>query len=62
MHIVKIRAAAADISNLINCPEDIVREFATLATSRDAFGDPSEWTAIQVLFNITITYFKKNFP
>lgn len=59
MHIVKIfRAAAAEISNLINCPDDIVREFAILATSRDAFGDPSEWTAIQVLFNIIIITLK----
>lgn len=41
------RAAAADISNL-NCPQEIVKELALLATSRDAFGDPSEWTAIQV--------------
>lgn len=43
-----IRAAAADISNLINCPQEIIKEFASLATNRDAFGDPSGWTAIQV--------------
>lgn len=40
-----------DMSNLINCPEDIIKEFATLATSKDAFGNPSEWTAIQVFYN-----------
>jgi len=42
------RVAAADLSNLVNCPQEIIREFALLATSRDAFGDPSGWTAIQV--------------
>ncbi|KAE9526234.1 hypothetical protein AGLY_013865 [Aphis glycines] len=42
------KAAAADISNLVNCPQEIVKEFALLATSRDAFGDPSGWTAIQI--------------
>jgi len=49
-YVTKItqRAAAADLSNLVNCPHDIIREFALLATSRDAFGDPSGWTAIQV--------------
>lgn len=47
MKIIK-RVAAADISNLVNCPQEIIREFALLATSRDAFGDPSGWTAIQV--------------
>ncbi|CAI6343290.1 unnamed protein product [Macrosiphum euphorbiae] len=42
------KVAAADISNLVNCPQEIIREFALLATSRDAFGDPSGWTAIQI--------------
>lgn len=51
-----IRAAAADISNLVNCPQEIVKEFALLATSRDAFGDPSGWTAIQV----NMIFFKKH--
>jgi len=45
---ITLRAAAADLSNLVNCPQEIIREFALLATSRDAFGDPSGWTAIQV--------------
>lgn len=44
-----------DMSNLINCPEDIIKEFATLATSKDAFGNPSEWTAIQVFYNSNYT-------
>lgn len=47
MKIIK-RVAAADVSNLVNCPQEIIREFALLASSRDAFGDPSGWTAIQV--------------
>ncbi|XP_060834630.1 uncharacterized protein LOC132917762 [Rhopalosiphum padi] len=45
---IAYKAAAADISNLINCPQEIIKEFASLATNRDAFGDPSGWTAIQV--------------
>lgn len=44
-----------DMSNLINCPEEIIKEFATLATSKDAFGNPSEWTAIQVSYNSSFT-------
>lgn len=43
------RDAASDISKLVNCPEEIIREFATLAIKKNAFGDPSEWTAIQVI-------------
>ncbi|XP_050431365.1 otoancorin-like [Adelges cooleyi] len=42
------KAAAAAVSNLMYCPEDIMKELATLARSKDAFGDPSEWTAVQV--------------
>ncbi|XP_025207387.1 otoancorin-like [Melanaphis sacchari] len=42
------KAAAADLSNLVNCPREIVKEFALLAISKDAFGDPSGWTAIQI--------------
>ncbi|KAL5243533.1 hypothetical protein ACI65C_010943 [Semiaphis heraclei] len=45
---IAYKAAAADLSNLVNCPQEITREFALLATSRDAFGDPSGWTAIQI--------------
>ncbi|XP_050530103.1 otoancorin-like [Daktulosphaira vitifoliae] len=42
------KAAAADISNLLYCPEDVMKELANLAKTKDAFGDPSEWTAIQI--------------
>lgn len=52
--VVKSREAAADISNLMNCPEEVIRQLATLATSNEAFGDPSEWTAIQVRLYIFI--------
>lgn len=56
MKILLYRAAATDISNLINCPEDIIKEFAILATNKDAFGNPSEWTAIQVKLLIIIRF------
>ncbi|XP_025425491.1 otoancorin-like [Sipha flava] len=45
---IAFKEAATDISNLINCPKEVIRQLATLATSSEAFGDPSEWTAIQV--------------